>query len=379
MSTNTSDPLLPEPLATTQALERTEALLERLRYALDQSSIVAMTDVSGKITYVNDKFCEISKYSREELIGKDHRIVNSGHHPKTYIRDLWRTIAQGRVWRGELRNLAKDGTHYWVDTTIVPLLRPDGKPEQYLAIRNDVTERKRVEALLRAKETMAQLGQMATVIAHEVRNPLAGISGAIQVIAGRLPQESREVQILRDVIDRVKNLDEVLTGLLDFARPRTPHPRPCSVRDIVEQASMFFRDTPTHQGIHFDIAGPDVKVHADPELLGRALLNLVMNAAQSIANGPRDEKREDGPLGHVRVEIVDKDLDVVIAVVDDGPGLAEGVEEHLFRPFFTTKVKGTGLGLAVVKQAVDAHGGRLEVSSRRGGETRFSMVLPKPR
>lgn len=362
---------------TTEALERSEALLQRLQYALDQSSIVAMTDVTGKITFANDKFCEISKYSRDELIGQDHRLLNSGHHPKDLIRDLWRTIAHGRVWRGELRNIAKDGSTYWVDTTIVPLLTPDGKPEQYLAIRNDITEKKRVEALLRTKETMAQLGQMAAVIAHEVRNPLAGISGAIQVIASRLPQESREVQILRDVVDRVKGLDEVLSGLLDFARPRAPAIRRCSVRDIVEQASMFFRDTPHHQGLSFDIEGPDLAINADPELLGRALLNLVMNAAQSImGNRQPQEVADNEVIGHVRVEIHDRLNEVGIAVVDDGPGLPEGSEEQLFKPFFTTKVKGTGLGLAVVKQAVDAHRGHLHVSSQVG-ETRFTMVLPK--
>jgi PAS domain S-box-containing protein len=339
--------------------------LRDLKRALDQAAIVATTDVRGRITYVNDKFCEISGYSREELIGQDHRIINSGYHPKEFIRDLWVTIANGQVWHGELQNRAKDGHPYWVDTTIVPFLDDGGKPFQYIAIRADITARKRAEELLRQQEALARVGQMAAIVAHEVRNPLAGIKGAMQVLIGRRDKNHQELRVLRDIVARVDSLNDLIGDLMVFARPRPPQLADVDPKQLVGDAITMARRDPSGQDLDLRMEGDAVPVLADAELVRGTLLNLLLNSGQAM-----------GGRGRVVVRLSHDDGHVSMTVHDDGPGIPEHLRAQVFEPFFTTKARGGGLGLAVAKRTAEIHGGTLTLDCPAGGGTTVTLALP---
>src|SRR5262245_33703309 len=257
--------------------------LEDFKRALDHAATVAITVVLGRITYVNDTFCRSSGYSCEELVGQDHRIVNSNYHSKDFIRDLWRTIASGHVWHGELRNRAKDGHIYWVDTTIVPFLNARGKPYQYIAIRSDITARKEAEEKLAQQAALARVGQMAAVVAHEVRNPLAGIKGAVQVLMSRRGPGDTELPVMRDIVGRIDSLSELINDLMLYARPRPPRFSHVELRPLVSDAVTFVRRDPAGQSIEITVAGEDVSASVDTEMIRATVLNLVLNAAQAMA------------------------------------------------------------------------------------------------
>jgi PAS domain S-box-containing protein len=340
--------------------------LERLagfKEALDEAAIVATTSVDGRITYVNDKFCEISGYSRDELIGRDHRIINSGLHSKEFIRDLWHTIANGRVWKGELRNRAKNGDWYWVDTTIVPFVDGRGRPYQYVAIRSDVTARKVAEEKLARQEALARVGQMAAVVAHEVRNPLAAIKGVLQVLMSRRRPNDGELPLMRDVVTRIDSLSDLINDLMVFARPRPPRLSVFGLRPLLDDLVRQARRDPAIASLDIAVDG-DATVHADGDLIRSSVLNLLINAGQAI-----------GGQGRVSLGIARHGETTTIEVRDSGPGIPLDIRHRVLEPFFTTKARGGGLGLAIAQRTAELHGGALTLSCPTSGGTIARLTL----
>jgi PAS domain S-box-containing protein len=368
-----------------QALHESLKELADIKFALDQSTIVAITDQRGVINYVNDEFCRISKYSREELLGQDHRIINSGYHPKEFIRDLWTTIASGQVWKGELRNRAKGGSIYWVDTTIVPFLNSEGKPYQYVAIRHDITQLKLAEEQIRQQAAELQrasqlsfIGELAAGLAHEVKNPLAGIQGAVDILIRRRDANDPEREALEGVRHQVERIDGTVRALLNRARPRGLKLASTSLAQLTQAAVDLARAQLRGRGlgdrVNIEFIPPldDIILSADTAQIEDAVLNLIINAIEAI------EDEGQVTISIRRAEADDYELaeEAIIEVSDNGRGISEEDLARIFNPFFTTTQGGTGLGLPAVRRIARLHGGRVKAESQPGRGSTFSIHLP---
>jgi PAS domain S-box-containing protein len=372
--------------------EQLRALLKEvcdLKTALDEHAIVAITDPQGKITNVNQKFCAISKYSRAELLGQDHRIVNSGHHSKQFMRVLWATIGRGHVWHGEIKNRAKDGSFYWTDTTIVPFLDEQGRPRQYVAIRADITERKAGEETIRrlnadleqrVKDRTVQLEAanreleaFSYSVSHDLRAPLRAIDGYSQTImedyGPLLPDEGR--RCLQRVCFAAQRMGALIDDLLAFARLSRQELNKCPidtrklVRSALDEVMAAWPDR------RFDVCSDELpESFGDPALLKQVWSNLLSNALKYS----RKQERAKVVIGCTRADGVD-----LFFVRDNGIGFDMRYAEKIFGVFqrlhCAEEYEGTGVGLAIVQRIVHRHGGRVwaEAAVDRGATFYFNL------
>lgn len=356
---------------------------EEQKFALDQSAIVAETDSRGSITYVNNMFCEISRFSREELLGQNHRIVNSNHHPKEFFKNLWATISSGRVWKGEICNRTKDGSLYWVNTTIVPFFDGKDRPQKYLSIRQDITalklaEQKIVEQQMRlitASKTSA-IGEMAAAITHEINNPLGVILGRCEMLKSLIDKGQLDSINLLRLVDTIevtgKRIEKIVKSMRSLAHQGEQDPMlPTLASGIVDDLKDLCSERFRNHGIQLSFVYPDKDLHLEcrsHEIL-QVLVNLLNNAFDAI-----DEKNE---KRWVRFESRLMDNEIEFSVTDSGGGISPEIARDIFKPFFSTKKVqyGTGLGLSISRNLIQRHQGKLDFISENG-TTKFRVLLP---
>lgn len=371
------------PNSKNEPVQKILTSLQEQQFALDQTAIVAITDLQGLITYVNDKFCEISQYSREELLGKSHRIINSNYHTKEFFTDLWNTIASGKIWRGEIRNRAKDGTHYWVDTTIIPFIDEDSHPYQYVSIRMDITERKTIQEEIeieRAKailsERMASFGEMTAGIAHELSNPIMAIQSWAQILLQKRKlgkfTDSDLNKMSISLMKLTNRMNQIISTLLNVARDGSSDSfskvnLSNLIKEILEFSNIKFLEykIQTHVG---DINN-NLEIECRETEIMQVLINLLNNSCFAIQN--HDDRWID-------INVLEKPDSVQISVTDSGNGIPKHLQDKIFQPFFTTKEirKGTGLGLSISKSIIEKHNGSLIVDFTCQ-HTRFVIDLPR--
>lgn len=358
-----------------------------LKSAIDEAAIVAITDKRGIITYVNKKFCDISKYSREELIGKTHQIINSHYHSKEFFIEMWKTISQGKVWEGEVRNRAKDGSFYWVNTTIVPFLDAQGSPEQYVAVRYEITERKQFEEQLKiyAKKleiSNKELQDFASVAAHDLQEPLRKIQSFSDRLVTKAKEQMSEETF--DYVDRIQNsahrMQVLIDDLLTYSRVTTKS-SPFAVINLNAIVAQVASDLEVRiEQCHGKVVWENLpSLEADPTQMRQLFQNLISNALKF-------KKSDLNPLVTVTAKIFDNSPlgrpgpACQITIQDNGIGFDEKYLDRIFTIFQRLhgrhEYEGTGIGLAVCRKIVDRHGGFITAASIPNQGATFIVTLP---
>jgi two-component system sensor kinase FixL len=327
---------------------------------------IVVIDAHGSIEAFNPAAERLFGYPASEVLGRNVTMLMPPPYRDEHDRYLSRYLDTGDarvIGRGrEVQGLRKDGTTFPLHLSVGEMT-VNGE-RKFTGILHDLSARVSLEAQLRDQAALAKLGEMAAVIAHEVKNPLAGIRGAIQVF-GRRMQGETEQRILGEVVSRIDALDQMMKDLLVFARPPSPRRQPVEIgRLITSTAELLSRD-PAARGVRIEVNGSAPPVAADADMLGIVFQNLLINAAHAT----------DG-RGHVRVTIEAHDAACRIAFIDNGPGIPSEIRDKIFTPFFTTKARGSGLGLPTARRLIEAHGGQLSLESPSSGGTAVLITLP---
>ncbi|RXQ97427.1 PAS domain S-box protein [Ancylomarina salipaludis] len=370
-----------------QQLEQSLKDITDYKFALDESSLVAITDYKGVINYANDIFCKTSKYSREELIGRTHRIINSGYHSSDFFSDLWRTISKGKVWRGEVRNKAKDGSFYWVDSTIVPFLDKQGKPYQYVSVRFNITDKKRSEEnLIKARDAANSANQAKSEflanMSHEIRTPMNAVIGFSELLSKTVKDEKQRSQV-ESIRSSGKNLLRIINDILDLSKIEAGkidiRPLPVNLYSLISEVENMFAPKVNEKKIDFSIEYESTipkLLLLDEVRLRQILFNLIGNALKFT------------DMGHVVLTVdaqrninLKDNYDLIIHVEDTGIGIPTDQQKLVFEPFTqqagqSAKYGGTGLGLPITKKLVEKMGGTIHLESEVGKGSNITVKIP---
>ena len=362
-------------------LIETQEQLRKLSHAVQQSpSTVVITNLQGNIEYVNPKFTQTTGYSPEEVIGQNPRFLKSGEMPHAEYERLWKTINAGGEWRGEFHNRRKNGELYWEFASISPIRNAEGAITHFVAVKEDITERKRVEQqreqlLAQVQQQQQRMEEMIHLIAHDVRQPLTITRGHVQFLRRSLARgDHQQVERSIEAIElSTKRLESMIRDLVDSAQLEAGQLRlerhPVALEEFVRKALARLSLALGERQIHVEVRNP-VAANADPDRLERVLGNLVSNAV-----------KYGGPDAAVVVSIGQQDEEAVISVSDRGPGIDPADLPHLFdrgyRAIGTQGAEGLGLGLYIARLLVESHGGRIWVESQRGLGSTFSFTLPR--